>query len=646
MPVVQVGVTTSGNTKEYQGLSTDIKPTDCGPGSTFYELNTGNRYIYDPSNIAPENNSNWWKIQLEELNLSIINSYLMGISNIVFPEYFGAKGDGVKADDNAFVNAIEFCIKNNKLLGIGNKAYLLSKPLDTRGVTIVGNNKFTSIIKGIIKIGSYHKISNITLIGAVIFNSSSCKHVDFINCILDGDGNKYSQFSIADGELQYISFQNCEFCNGIYALNLCNKGDAFHIHHITVKNCYFHDNLAMNFQCIARYYTKENVIYGYNDILIEDSVFIGIKNATNPSQSNVSFDGYFYNEVNTDNNEGLLLCRDVIIRNCKLINGFYVLENAGTGNMTIENCIIERNDNLNNFLISCSGNIRLINKDIKCNLTIRNCKIRSLGSGPNDIVRIGGNGLVFENNDINISIDNLGIGIQRFIGNLFNPITKSIMLLVNPQTNYQSIIFIDTNIFITSYSSNIITCYGGTADSKLYATNNKVLSNYVGSPTEIQFILHDVTGKYNGSLMLSNNLDSNGEIMQSRELLSKTLKTGVTTIKLNSGFDININPNKLNSWNGPNFAIFNFNILYESLSGFTKRLDFSMAIGNLKSISSLKTSDIEITGPNANKVNLSLLNNNYTIHVNFTGDFNPGLPTALKYETLSAISDSYSINKS
>jgi len=48
--------------KVFQGLSTDEKPqTNLGYGSTFYEVNTGNTYIYD-INTNPITGDNWWEV--------------------------------------------------------------------------------------------------------------------------------------------------------------------------------------------------------------------------------------------------------------------------------------------------------------------------------------------------------------------------------------------------------------------------------------------------------------------------------------------------------------------------------------------------------------------------------------------------------
>lgn len=47
MAVEQCGITVGRNKKEFVGLSADTKPTNCGAGSTFWELDTRAAYIYD-----------------------------------------------------------------------------------------------------------------------------------------------------------------------------------------------------------------------------------------------------------------------------------------------------------------------------------------------------------------------------------------------------------------------------------------------------------------------------------------------------------------------------------------------------------------------------------------------------------------------
>lgn len=47
--------------RDYQGLSTDTKPVDgVGSQSTFYELDTGNWFVYDENNVNSVTSNGWW----------------------------------------------------------------------------------------------------------------------------------------------------------------------------------------------------------------------------------------------------------------------------------------------------------------------------------------------------------------------------------------------------------------------------------------------------------------------------------------------------------------------------------------------------------------------------------------------------------
>lgn len=54
MAIKRVDKTSTYNIKELIGLSTDTKPTDCDPGSTFYEMDTKNGFIWD--------GTQWWPV--------------------------------------------------------------------------------------------------------------------------------------------------------------------------------------------------------------------------------------------------------------------------------------------------------------------------------------------------------------------------------------------------------------------------------------------------------------------------------------------------------------------------------------------------------------------------------------------------------
>ena len=64
-------VETKGLWKKLQGITTDVKPVDdingtlrIGNGSEFYELDTGDTFIYSIKNADQASSSHWWKKQV------------------------------------------------------------------------------------------------------------------------------------------------------------------------------------------------------------------------------------------------------------------------------------------------------------------------------------------------------------------------------------------------------------------------------------------------------------------------------------------------------------------------------------------------------------------------------------------------------
>ncbi len=59
--------------RSLSGLSTDVKPIkNIGMGSTFYEMNTGNTYVFSALNINPITNSGWWRIPISPIAIDEI----------------------------------------------------------------------------------------------------------------------------------------------------------------------------------------------------------------------------------------------------------------------------------------------------------------------------------------------------------------------------------------------------------------------------------------------------------------------------------------------------------------------------------------------------------------------------------------------
>ena len=45
--MIETRQTPSADLCDFRGASTETKPTDCAPGSTYYEWDTGDLYMFD-----------------------------------------------------------------------------------------------------------------------------------------------------------------------------------------------------------------------------------------------------------------------------------------------------------------------------------------------------------------------------------------------------------------------------------------------------------------------------------------------------------------------------------------------------------------------------------------------------------------------
>ena len=232
--------------------------------------------------------------------------------------------------------------------------------LNVENVDIYGSGKEKSKLKARIKFSGNQKFSDFTLDGGFSPNANA-SNVFFNRIIVEGNNKEYSGFEYFDTQTSYIWFINCEFRNCKYGINIANKGDMYETNHLYVINCCFHDNDRMNFQMIERYYTLENIKYGYNHIYLENSIFIGRNDPTFDQHINVSFDGGMV--LNSSEQNPLnSLSGYIFINNCYFENGYYTFENAGISNMTITNSTFYRNidgDRLLSFtgFINKSNNI-------------------------------------------------------------------------------------------------------------------------------------------------------------------------------------------------------------------------------------------------------------------------------------------------
>lgn len=90
----------------------------------------------------------------EEINNKLDDMYDNGLFEVLLnkfvsfttPEVFGAKGDGITDDTEAFKKCIDYCAINNVILLIPSKTYMVTDLLLKHGLHIIGEKPLSSII--------------------------------------------------------------------------------------------------------------------------------------------------------------------------------------------------------------------------------------------------------------------------------------------------------------------------------------------------------------------------------------------------------------------------------------------------------------------------------------------------------------------
>lgn len=62
MATESTGTPNNVNQEPMQGLSTDAKPVDVKTGSVYYELDTGDYWVFSEENANPATTNGWWKL--------------------------------------------------------------------------------------------------------------------------------------------------------------------------------------------------------------------------------------------------------------------------------------------------------------------------------------------------------------------------------------------------------------------------------------------------------------------------------------------------------------------------------------------------------------------------------------------------------
>lgn len=372
-------------------------------------VNTLNEAISNETLTRETSNENLQKaIDNEALRINNVLNEIENLSetqNTISPLMYGAKGDGVADDTNAFVEAFNNLQKGDTLY-IPSGVYIIKDSvqegyLDTgivlkSNINIVGDGIGKTIIKsnnGYLHVLNGTNVENINISDLTIDGNrqdysggthclrfSGAKNINISRCRFI-NAQRYGIAFALGGSAEYITINQCQFDN-IGADGIDFKNELNLNKHISITDCKFTNigtNPDLNYQCCIDI-RGENVvidnILAYN--LPYSSCVVRMRE-TNEDQGT----GGIYNIISNVKLEGLqpsgagtgIICYgNTIVSNS-------ILKGVSVGVQTFSNCIID-----NIIIDNCNDGIRTNGDNVLIsNCIIKNCTTNGIRISHNNV---------------------------------------------------------------------------------------------------------------------------------------------------------------------------------------------------------------------------------------------------------------------
>lgn len=398
-----------------------------------------------------------------------IEKMVVGTLGYVTPEMFGAKGDGVTDDTQAFIE----CVKSNRVIKI-DKSYKIGSITFAEKLCNVQFVGYGGSINGSMSFNdvenfNFDKVDFVSTFKGSILSFSKVNGLVVSNCLFS---NSDSEWGDANSSLIYV-----------------NNGTENAIKHITIKDSRFTTNYSVNqnnnFKCAIKIFNSNTDLFYSNfinitgntffdsafigvecrtlsDVIISNNIFDDIKNTNtygNPLVSCAST----YNTTISDNIFNKLNCGIEITGNDFSVLGNVFKNKVGTDGWIITTGEIDRaiiDNNIFNY-----GKISLGINDVETNdIVFSNNKSKGFA------IEIGGTGVkglvirdnVMTGSDFHLYAVNYTVSNVTIMNNIFSS-----------DIGTSSLIRFNSNQKI-----NELTIYNNVTDGKQF-TNNEVLNDMV-----------------------------------------------------------------------------------------------------------------------------------------------------------------------
>lgn len=260
----------------------------------------------------------------------------------LLPENFGAVGDGVTDDSNAFTECFARANANHKYILLSSKTYLITKPLtNISGTNLIGNNTTIKLD---------NNMFTKQMKDCLVYNIKFIREIDSTEKLM---------------EHFYAScFKSCYFKNIWFLFNdVKPKENSFT--HVLFEDSYLIDTgISYNINNI----NEVNYIINNTYIILDDNAKLGSFILYGSIGNKIIFNNCTIIKNNTDNFNATFATKDNLLFNsCEIQNKYTTFRIITSSNkfekISFNNCVIKNTNNTNGFI--------LIEKTVEQMLTIQ-----------------------------------------------------------------------------------------------------------------------------------------------------------------------------------------------------------------------------------------------------------------------------------
>lgn len=248
----------------------------------------------------------------------------------LLPENFGAVGDGVTDDSNAFTECFTKANANHKYILLSTKTYLITKPLtNISGTNLIGNNTTIKLD---------NNMFTKQMKDCLVYNIKFIREIDSMEKLM---------------EHFYAScFKSCYFKNIWFLFNDV-KPKENNFTHVLFEDSYLLDTgITYNINDI----NEVNYIINNTYIILDDKAKLGSFILYGSIGNKIIFNNCTIIKNNTDNFNATFATKDNLLFNsCEIQNKYTTFRIITSSNkfekISFNNCVIKNTNNTNGFIL-------------------------------------------------------------------------------------------------------------------------------------------------------------------------------------------------------------------------------------------------------------------------------------------------------